>query len=170
MFVVYLLGKIWYFSPKKQFTWGFCPTWPNVELIPMTVLRPLAQRGFRGASGRCEFVPDACYLEVHLGRVLNVLYWKVAWSTSSSHIPAKMFPWISLADLNHGFLKKATRRFLHRGIRKRPSKHTGRSARSRKVDPTCWRSDGWSVMDLVIRIIWNHHESATQKRLSLNFG
>ena len=60
----------------------------------MTVLRPLAQRGFRGASGRCEFVPDACYLEVHLGRVLNVLYWKVAWSTSSSHILAGAQPWL----------------------------------------------------------------------------
>ena len=127
------------FSQKKTKTWGFCPPWPNVELILMMVFRPLAQ------SERGEWVclPAAadvnlcpfCYLvEVYLGRVLNVLYWKVAWLIQFTHpgrdvpmdFPCWSQPWVFSGD--------STR---HRGIRKRPSKHTGRSARSRKVDPTC---------------------------------
>lgn len=127
------------FSPKKSKTWGFCPPWPNVELILMMVLRPLAQSE-RGewvcltAAADVNLCPFCYLVEVYLGRVLNVLYWKVAWLIQFTHpgrdvpmdFPCWSQPWVFSGD--------STR---HRGIRKRPSKHTGRSARSRKVDPTC---------------------------------
>ena len=98
-----------HFSPKKSKTWGFCPPWPNVELIPLMVLRPLAQ------SERGEWVcltaaadGQICALFATLLRYtweeFSTYYTGKLLGWSSSHIPAKMFPWISLADLNHEFL------------------------------------------------------------------
>ena len=50
------------FSPKKSKTWGFCPPWPNVELIAVDGVAPLGSirtwgMGLSDSSGRCEFVP-----------------------------------------------------------------------------------------------------------------
>lgn len=71
----------------KKVTWGFCPRWPNAELIPMMVLRPLAQSWLFCLTQRQMFLCPSRYLvEVYLGRFFSVLYWKVAWlSTSKRH-------------------------------------------------------------------------------------
>lgn len=83
----------------------------------------------------CWGIPGKIFQRTILESCLAEHIQKTSWSIRC--------PWISLHDLNMVWRLDSTR---HRGIRKRPSKHTGRSARSRKVDPTCW-TIAWMIGD-----------------------
>ena len=89
MFVVYLLGRIEFFTKKKQNV-RFLPTMAERRIDPMMVLRPLAQSE-RGewvcltAAADVNLCPFCYLVEVYLGRVLNVLYRKVAWLIQFTH-------------------------------------------------------------------------------------
>lgn len=83
----------------------------------------------------CWGIPGKIFQRTILESCLAEHIQKTSWSIRCQ--------WISLHDLNMVWRVDSTR---HRGIRKRPSKHTGRSARSRKVDPTCW-TIAWMIGD-----------------------
>ena len=133
-----------YFSPQKSYV-RFLPTMTERRIDPddgvaslgsiLVILSDTAADVFVPFSLPCWGIPGKIFQRTILESCLAEHIQKTSWSIRC--------PWISLHDLNMVWRLDSTR---HRGIRKRPSKHTGRSARSRKVDPTCW-TIAWMIGD-----------------------
>ena len=86
------------FSPKKKQNVRFLPTMAERRIDPDDGVAPLGSirtwgMGLSDSSGRWADLCPFCYLvEVYLGRVLDVLYWKVAWLIQFTHPGSHGFP------------------------------------------------------------------------------